>query len=151
MGNHPLFFLMKTFVKTVLLILVVTCLFISCSFSEKTQVKKEEVDTDTVYVFDEIPSEDTFEFESPIQQPIDVYVVQIGAFSSFDRAKEFADQSWTKLNKEIKVEYKQPKNLYVVWVYPPFQDKTSAEVYRNDIQKGGEFKDAWIVTVESKK
>jgi cell division septation protein DedD len=142
---------MKTFVKTFLSILVLAYLFISCSSSEETQVKKEEVDTDTVYVFDEIPPEDIFEFETPVQQSIDVYVVQIGAFSSFDRAKEFADQSWTKLDKEIKVEYKQTKNLYVVWIYPPFQDKQSAEVYRIEIQKGGEFKDAWIVKVESKK
>jgi len=140
---------MKTFIKTFLSILVICYLFISCSSSEETQVKKEEVDKDTVYVFDEIPPEDIFEFESPVQQPIDVYVVQIGAFSNFDRAKEFADQSWTKLNKEIKVEYKQAKNLYVVWIYPPFQDKQSAEGYRNKIQKSGEFKDAWIVTVES--
>ena len=140
---------MKTFIKTFLSILVICYLFISCSSSEETQVKKEEVDKDTVYVFDEIPPEDIFEFESPVQQSIDVYVVQIGAFSSFDRAKEFADQSWTKLNKEIKVEYKQAKNLYVVWIYPPFQDKQSAEGYRNKIQKSGEFKDAWIVTVES--
>ena len=142
---------MRVFGKIFFVVLIISCLFISCSSSEETQVKKQEIETDTVYVFDEIPSEDVFEFETPVQQSFDVYVVQIGAFSTFDRAKEFADQSWVKLGREIKVEYKQVKNLYVVWVYPPFQDKTSAEVYRNDIQKSGEFKDAWIVTVESKK
>lgn len=142
---------MRVFGKIFFVVLIISCLFISCSSSEETQVKKQEIETDTVYVFDEIPSEDVFEFETPVQQSFDVYVVQIGAFSTFDRAKEFADKSWVKLGREIKVEYKQVKNLYVVWVYPPFQDKTSAEVYRNDIQKSGEFKDAWIVTVESKK
>ena len=142
---------MKTYTNLFLLILIIFNLFISCSSSEETQVKKQEIKKDTVYVFDEIPPEDIFEFETPVQQSFDVYVVQIGAFSSFDRAKVFADKSWTKLNREIKVEYKQSKNLYVVWIYPPFQDKQSAEVFRNDIQKGGEFKDAWIITVESKK
>jgi cell division septation protein DedD len=142
---------MKTIAKIFFVALISIIHFISCSSSEETQVKKEENETDTVYVFDEIPPEDTFEFEAPVQQSFDVYVVQIGAFSTFDRAKEFADQSWVKLNREIKVEYKQAKNLYVVWVYPPFQDKVSAEGYRTEIQRKGEFKDAWIVTVESKK
>ena len=144
-------FFMRVFGKIFFVVLIIFCFFISCSSSEETQLKKQEVETDTVYVFDEIPPEDIFEFETPVQQPMDVYVVQIGAFSSFNRAKEFADQSWNKLNTEIKVEYKQAKNLYVVWIYPPFQDKRSAEGYLNEIQKSGEFKDAWIVTVESKK
>ena len=142
---------MRTIAKIFFIVIISFCLFVSCSSSEETQVKKPEIETDTVYVFDEIPPEDTFEFESPVPQSSDVYVVQIGAFSTFDRAKEFADQSWAKLNREIKVEYKETKNLYVVWIYPPFQDKTSAEGYRSEIQKDGEFKDAWIVMVESKK
>jgi hypothetical protein len=142
---------MRTIAKIFFIILIISCLFISCSPSEETQVKKQENEKDTVYVFDEIPPEDTFEFEAPVQQSFDVYVVQIGAFSTFDRAKEFADQSWAKLNREIKVEYKETKTLYVVWIYPPFKDKTSAESYRSEIQQSKEFKDAWIVTIESKK
>jgi cell division septation protein DedD len=142
---------MKTLAKIFYVVGISSCFFISCSSSEETQVKKEEIETDSVYVFDEIPPEDSFKFESPVQQSFDVYVVQIGAFSTFDRAKEFADQSWTKLDKEIKVEYKQTKNLYVVWIFPPFQEKSSAESYKNDIQKSGEFADAWIDTIESKK
>lgn len=142
---------MRIFAKIFFTLLNLSCILISCSSSEETQVKKQEVETDTVYIFDEIPPEDVFKFETPAQQSFDVYVVQIGAFSSFERAKDFADKNWTEINREIKVEYKQAKNLYVVWIYPPFQDKTSAEVYRNEIQKSGEFKDAWIVTVESKK
>jgi len=123
---------------------------ISCSSSEETQ-RETNQETDTVYVFDEIPPEDIFKFESPAPEVADVYVIQIGAFSSFDRAKEFADKSWNKLNKEIKVEYKAIKNLYVVWIYPPFQDKESALRFREEIQKDVEFNDAWIVTIESKK
>ena len=142
---------MKTLAKIFYVVGISSCFFISCSSSEETQVKKGEIETDSVYVFDEIPPEDSFKFESPVQQSFDVYVVQIGAFSTFDRAKEFADQSWTKLDKEIKVEYKQTKNLYVVWIFPPFQEKSSAESYKHDIQKSGEFADAWIDTIESKK
>jgi len=40
----------------------------SCTSSEETQLKKQEIRADTVYVFDEIPPEDIFEFESPVLQ-----------------------------------------------------------------------------------
>lgn len=125
-------------------------LFSSCSSSsEETQVKKQE--TDSLYIFDEIPPEDSFKFESPTQQSVDIYVVQIGAFSNLERAKEFAEQSRAKLNREIKVEFNEKKNLYVVWIHPPFQEKTKAEAYRSELWNHEEFKDAWIVTIESKK
>ena len=143
--------MMKNFVIKFSLLLLSVTLLISCSSTEETQVKNKEVKTDSVYIFDEIPPEDLFKLESPVQQSVDVYVVQIGAFSSIDRAKEFAELSRYKLNKEIKVEYKSDKNLYVVWIYPPFEEKQSAVEYRNKIQLDGDFTDAWITTIESKK
>ena len=129
-------------------------IFNSCSPFEETQKNQDtekEENVDSVYIFDEIPPEDVFKFESPTQQPVDVYVVQIGAFSNLERAKEFAEQSSAALNKDIKVEFAEKKNLYVVWIHPPFQDKISAENYRNELAKNEEFKDAWIVTIDSKK
>lgn len=125
------------------------CVFVSCSSSEETQVKKQE--TDSLYIFDEIPPEDSFKFEAPVQESVDVYVVQIGAFSNLGSAKDFAEQSRATLNKDIKVEFNDKKNLYVVWIHPPFQEKGAAESFRNDLRNYEEFKDAWIVTVESKK
>ena len=135
----------------IILALVVTsiCVFVSCSSSEETQVKKQE--TDSLYIFDEIPPEDVFKFESPVQESIDIYVVQIGAFSNLERAREFADNSRAMLNKDIKVEFNEKNNLYVVWIHPPFQNRGTAETYRNDLWRYEEFKDAWIVTIESKK
>jgi len=130
-------------------ILVAFWLFNSCSPFEETQVKKQE--TDSLYIFDEIPPENSFKFESPVQQTIDVYVVQIGAFSNLNTAKEFAEDSRAILNKDIKVEFNEKKNIYVVWLHPPFQDKGTAEVYRNELWKYEEFKDAWVVTIGSKK
>jgi len=140
---------MKT--KNILFTLVIIslCAFVSCSSSEETQVKKQE--TDSLYIFDEIPPEDVFKFESPVPQSFEVYVVQIGAFSDLERAKEFAEQSRSKLNRDIKVEFNEKKNLYVVWIHPPFQDKQAAEAYRSELRAYEEFKDAWIVTLESKK
>jgi cell division septation protein DedD len=121
----------------------------SCSPFEETQVKKQE--TDSVYIFDEIPQEDVFKLETPVPQNFEVYVVQIGAFSDLDRAKEFAEQSRAKLNKDIKVEFNEKKNLYVVWIHPPFQEKSAAETFRSELWNYEEFKDAWIITIESRK
>ena len=137
---------------TLLKVILLSCTFyfVACSSSQETQEKSGE-QTDTVYVFDEIPSENIFEFESPIPEIKDVYVVQIGAFSEFERAKNFAEESQQMLNTEIKVEYKQDKKLYAVWIYPPFQNKESAINYRNEIQRGGEFGDAWVTTISAKK
>ena len=150
MGNHPHIFMrndLKIFVSIILSIQFT----ISCSSSEETQVKEIQKTTDTVYTFDEIPPEDLFEFESPAKQSTDIFVVQIGAFSNVSRAKEFADESRTILNKDIKVEYDQHKTLYVVWIYPPFNNKQSAIEYRTKIQNDGKFNDAWIVTIDAKK
>jgi len=150
MACHPFFNQMKISLISLTVILFAVCIFSSCSSSsEQTQVRKQE--TDSLYIFDEIPPEDAFKFESPVQQSVDVYVVQIGAFSSLEGASEFAKLSRTILKKDIKVEFNEMKQLYVVWIHPPYQDKTAAEVFRNELWNQKEFKDAWIVTIESKK
>lgn len=130
-------------------ILVTFWIVNSCSPFVETQVKKQE--PDSLYIFDEIPPEDVFKLETPVPQSFEVYVVQIGAFSNLETAKEFAEQSRAKLNKDIKVEFNEKKNLYVVWIHPPYQDKTAADIYRSELWKYEEFKDAWIVKIESRK
>jgi len=144
---------MRIKIKIFWLTFISTFFIVSCSSSDETQTKNQDKIPieDTVFVFDELPPEDLYEFESPTPQPREVYVVQIGAFSNIKLAKDFADQNRIKLNKDIKVEYKPNKNLYVVWIYPPFQDKESAIIYRSQIQNGGEFSDAWITTIDAKK
>jgi len=140
---------MKNKLQISALIIISFIAFYECTSSQETQVQKQE--TDSLYIFDEVPPEDIYKFESPVQHNFDVFVVQIGAFSSLERAKEFAEESRIVLSKDIKVEYVQQKNLYVVWIHPPFENKIEAESYRNEIRSMEDFKDAWIVTVESKK
>lgn len=138
-------------IKTIILplLIIAFCIINSCSSQIETQEKK--ADADSLYIFDEVPPEDIFKFESPVQQSIDVYVVQIGAFSSLEKAKEFAENSRAILNRDIKVEFNQQKNLYVVWIHPTFEDKNMAENYRNELKNYEEFKDAWIISIVSKK
>ena len=149
MDFHPFFYYMKIKLYIIYAILLAFWIFNSCSPFVETQVKKQE--TDSVYIFDEIPQEDVFKLETPVPQNFEVYVVQIGAFSDLERAKEFADQSRAKINKDIKVEFNEKKNLYVVWIHPPFQEKSAAETFRSELWNYEEFKDAWIVKIESRK
>jgi cell division septation protein DedD len=135
-------------------ILVTFWIVNSCSPFEETQKNQDtekEKTVDSVYIFDEVPPENLFKLESPVQQSSEVYVVQIGAFSNLETAKEFAEQSRAKLIKDIKVEFNEKKNLYVVWIHPPFQEKTAAENFRSKLWNYEEFKDAWIITIESRK
>jgi len=125
-------------------------LFISCSStSENTQKSKQE--SDSSYTFDKQPPEDIITFETPQQQPDEIYTVQIGAFSNFDRAKEFAEVSRMKLNREIKVSMNEKNNLYVVQIFPPFNNKESASEYCNKIRNFDGYHDAWVVTTKTGK
>lgn len=154
MAFHPLFYYMKIKLYIIPALLVTFWIVNSCSPFEETQKNQDtqkEKEADSVYIFDEVPQEDVFKLETPVPQNFEVYVVQVGAFSDLGRAKEFAEQSRAKLNKDIKVEFNEKKNLYVVWIHPPFQEKSAAETFRSELWNYEEFKDAWIITIESRK
>jgi hypothetical protein len=127
---------------------------ISCSSTEETQYEKQE---DSTYVFDKVPPEDLYIFESPVVEEdtskgiIYSYIVQIGAFTAMERANQFADFSRRKLNMDIKVNFNERANLYVVQIHPPFETRNEAEKYRNELWNYDEFNDAWIITVEKEK
>ena len=153
MGNHPFFILnddMKISVWSILLISVTGCILTSCSTTSKEIKVQEKQSEDTSYVFDKVPPEDIYQIEQPEKPKVSNYIIQIGAFSSLESAKEFADFSRTKLKKDIKVEFKENKKLYVVQIFPPYNDKKQAELYRNQLQSFAEYKDAWIITIQEK-
>jgi cell division septation protein DedD len=116
-----------------------------CSSPEKTVKEKK---ADSTYIFDQVPPEDFYIFETPPEKKDVLYVVQIGAFSTLDRAKQFADKSRLKLKKDIKVNYNDRNNLYVVHIHPPFNSKSEAEGYRNELWNIDDYNDAWILEFE---
>lgn len=146
---------MKRFklVYFVIILLVFLFIVISCTPSEETQKEKQE---DSIYVFDKVPPENLYEFEQPEEEvapegTVNQFIVQIGAFTTIERANEFADFSRRKLNKDIKVNFNEKANLYVVQIHPPFDTKGEAENYRDQLRNYEEFNDAWIVTVKKEK
>jgi cell division septation protein DedD len=148
MENHP-FFILNDFMKiiffTIIFFSTILCVLISCSSASKeTRVTKQSVDTS--YVFDKVPPENIYTFETPEKSPDTIYIIQIGAFSTLERAKEFSELSRVNLNKDIKVEYKEEKKLYVVQIFPYYNDKKKAEAYRRELLNYVGYSDAWIVT-----
>ena len=100
MGNHPFFILnsdMRIFFLLILLVSTSVCILSSCSSTSKeTKVNKKTEDTS--YVFDKIPPENSFKIENQTPVNKSTYVVQIGAFSTFDAAGKFGvivfSQGW---------------------------------------------------------
>jgi cell division septation protein DedD len=107
-----------------------------------------------VYVFDQ-PITAPTKKEAPIDQKKVVnppsksqfFIVQIGAFTSNERANEFADTVRKVLKYKIDISYSNSVNLYVVQIVPPFATKAEAEIVRNELWKNELFRDAWILTV----
>jgi cell division septation protein DedD len=152
MGNHP-FFILKGFMKIIFCLIIffctTLCFLTSCS-SSSNEIKTKKKVIDSTYVFDEVPPENIYTFETPAKSPDMIYIIQIAAFSTLERAKEFSEFSRAKLKKDIKVEYNENKKLYVVQIYPYYNDKKKAEQYKNELLNYDEYKDAWIVTKPEK-
>ena len=141
---------MKISCQEILILSTIVCIITSCSSSSKETKVEIKQNQDTSYVFDNVPPEDIYKLEPPSKPTIITYIIQIGAFSTLENAKEFADFSRKNLNKDIKVEYKANKKMYVVQIYPPFDSKRQAEEYKNQLRYFEEYKDAWIISIEGK-
>ena len=120
-------------------------LFLGCSASNQNTDNEKQV-----YIFDEVPEEKTIEAPKTGEYPAlkdAYYVVQIGAFTTEDKALTFAELSRKKTNYKYSVIYGESIKLYLVQVIPFFKSRTEAEEVRNNLWKVPDFVDAWIITV----
>jgi cell division septation protein DedD len=131
--------------KLILLVMIVcpACIFFSCSSSEESATNSK---TDDEYVFDKVPPEDTYIFESPISSPTDLYIIQIGAFSTKERAESFALLSRSTLQREVIVNYNSEVSFFVVQLAEQFNNREEAENLRDELWKYEEYDDAWILS-----
>jgi len=134
-------------------IFAVTMFFIiGCSSTQETikEDEKTETPTEEVYVFDEVPT-DTVMLE-PIQnlpavqlpETITKFYVQIGAFTTKDKAQTFAKISRKALSKEVFIRYSPDVELFIVTL-AAVDTKMEAEKVRNELWKKKDFKDAFIL------
>ena len=135
-------------------ILFSALLISSCSGSkETTEEPKQSAQPDSVYVFDQplTPAhKDSLEVQPKITAPnpeVKYYIVQIGAFTTKEKAEELAAIARKELKYKIEISFSDKINLYVVQLSPPYSEKQEAETVRNELWKNNTFKDAWILAV----
>ena len=130
--------------NTIFLVTIVITLFGCTTLHQETDEQNE------VYIFDEVPEEKTIEAPKTGEFP-DIretyYVVQVGAYTSEEKANAFAEMSRKKTNYKFSVVLSENLNLYLVQVIPFFKSRTEAEEVRNNLWRITDFVDAWILTV----
>ncbi len=120
-------------------------LFLSVSCSSSKQNTDEESGDDDVYIFDEVPLDDSNNTQNAPEELNYNFFVQIGAFTTRTSAQDFAEKSTNFLNDELEIKYNDKTELYAVRLKEMFNSRTEAEKIRNKIRQSDRFKDAWIV------
>jgi cell division protein FtsN len=127
----------------------VLLLFPSCASKEVT--KDNTPKKDSVYVFDQVTPDTVKQIEPPVvSQPTTStgYVIQIGAFSTRDKAESFSDIAKKKLNYDITIKYNDMIKLFLVQLNPTYNSHAEAEKVRDEVRQNQDYHDAWIVTID---
>lgn len=120
-------------------------LFFACSSTEKiatTENPKEE----EIYVFDDIePDAVELENNTVEKSPIQKFIVQVGAFTTRDKAETFISENQSKISEKMSIIFKEGINLFAVQL-PQLNTREEAETLRNKLWQMNNFKDAFIIT-----
>ena len=121
----------------------------ACSSSKDNADIFKTNSADSLYVFDSVPIDSikNENFAIPAISNVKLYIVQIGAFTTKDKAELFAANSKKKINYDIDIAFSNSVNLYVVQLKPFYNKKEDAEMVRNKLWTMDDYKDAWILTV----
>ena len=135
------------------------CIFVFACSASKVNLD-EQGGEEQIYVFDDVPNvaEDSSAAETVVktdsvvsEQPAAtadfIYFIQVGAFSTRERAERFKLFNQNKINYPLDISFSSEVDLWVVRL-PKFNTKSEAEKVRDEIWKVQEFKDAFIVTVQ---
>ncbi|MFN3873036.1 MAG: SPOR domain-containing protein [Ignavibacterium sp.] len=131
--------------RILLLLVILNVIHLSCTASQSSTDENEKI-----YVFDEQKNNEKIDVKKGGEFPNieeTYFVVQIGAFTTKERAEKFAEMSKSKISKEIIITYSENNNLYLVQLTPFYKSRQEAELLRDEIKLIPEFNDAWIVTV----
>ncbi len=129
------------------LIFFLLLIIVSCSSSIENTREESVKEEEDIYIFDEVPENETTTVDGELSEIDEEYfLIQIGAFTTKQNAESFAQESQTKLSREVKAMYSSDINLFVVQLVEKFQSKQEAESVRSQIQQIEEFKDAWILS-----
>ncbi len=149
--------------KAKIIFLLFPMIFIfGCAASEQTSEQKEKQTTE-VYVFDDISKADTTKTETvkkmevkpeqiKVEQPVTTtqvkkYVIQLGAFTSKERADVFVNENQSKTSLPMTISFNAQTKFYAVQL-PPYKTKEEADLIRDNLRKFPAFKDAFTTTIE---
>jgi len=121
----------------------------ACSSSKDNADLFKTNSADSLYVFDSVPIDSikNENFALLTISNVKLYIVQIGAFTTKDKAELFAANSKKKIKYDIDIAFSNSVNLYVVQLKPFYNKKEDAEMVRNKLWTMDDYKDAWILTV----
>ncbi len=137
------------------LLLVSLYYVVGCSATKDTE-KETSTETQSVYVFDDITTTDSVYTEaeelpvtsvSKVEEEtstFEFFIVQLGAFSTLDKAETFVSSAKDKTDYDLNIHYSDKVNLHVVQL-TPFRTREKAEEVRDELRSISEFNGAFIV------
>lgn len=132
------------------LIILIFSMFWGCSSTTETSKEDSNKNAQEIYVFDDVVNEDTLstQKDSLISENItsnEKFIVQVGAFSSMDKAEKFVKLNQSQIDWKMNITFSSSVNYYVVQL-PAFSSRSEAEKVRDQLWKTKIFNDAFILT-----
>lgn len=126
---------------------------VGCSATKETE-EDTSTETQSVYVFDDITTNDsTAAEEVPANEAtnekeqtstFELYIVQLGAFSTLEKAESFVNSTKDNTDYELNIHFSNKVNLHVVQL-TPFRSREKADEVRDELRNIPEFEGAFIV------
>lgn len=151
------------------LFFLLALIFFACSSAEQTTQQSQKKEPD-VYVFDDVSKNDSTKNEpakaipqQPVQDKTEKkeitppaaqqqqagkkFIVQLGAFSTKERAETFVKENQNKTELVMNISFNSQKQFFVVQL-SPFSSREEAEKARSILWQLPAFKGAFIITTE---
>lgn len=151
--------------KTKIIFGFLSILFFSCSASDLTTEENNSAKNE-IYIFDDLSNIDTSKIiydqvkdssktkieirkEDEINTKLNSkFTVQVGAFSTKEKAENFIKQNQNKTSFPLTVIFNQITKLYSVQI-PPYESKEEADKIRDILKNFPPFKDAFTIQLDN--
>lgn len=150
--------------KTKISLIGLSLILFSCVSTEYVTEDKKADDTE-IYVFDDVSNIDTTKIikkenlpenfgtkenaKEEVKAEINYkYTVQVGAFTTKERAEIFINQNQNKTSFPLQIFYNQSTKLYSVQI-PPYSTKEEADKIRDVLKNFPPFQEAFTIQIEN--
>lgn len=135
-------------------IIALSTFLFSCSTLQETETNSAVAQdtTKNTYVFDNVVLPDSninsaTTIEEPkeiVEKVAELHIVQIGAFTTQEKAETFLNKFRTKIKYQFNIQFDQTKGLYVIQL-PHFSSRSEAEIVRDELRTIKELEGTFIV------